>query len=109
MSQVTAIILHIASDKKEEFERLFREEEMPIWEDFLARGKFIEASLSPVEGGSENREGIQAYILHVELPSMREHSEHDSDPRFNAFLEKARKLQPEPPLVYFGTPLFRVP
>jgi hypothetical protein len=109
VSQVTAIILRVAADKKEEFERLFREEEMPIWQDFVARGKFIQASLSPVEGGSEERDGVQDYILHVELPGMAEHSEHDSDPRFKAFLEKARKLQPEPPLVYFGTPVFQAP
>jgi hypothetical protein len=109
VSQVTAIILHIAGAKKEEFEHLFREEEMPIWQDFVARGKFIQASLSPVEGGSEEREGIQDYILHVELRGMAEHSEHDRDPRFKAFLDKARKLEPDPPLVYFGTPVFQVP
>jgi hypothetical protein len=40
---------------------------------------------------------------------MAEHSEHDSDPRFEAFLKKARQLQPEPPLVFGGTTLIKAP
>ncbi len=34
------------------------------------------------------------------------HEEHDRDPRFRAFLAKAERLQPEPPLVWFGDSLF---
>jgi hypothetical protein len=37
---------------------------------------------------------------------MAEHSEHDSDPRFNAFLKKAREFQPEGPSVFGGDVIF---
>ena len=50
--------------------------------------------------------GIQDYILEVVVPNFEAHTRHDNDPRFNAFLEKAKPLQPMQPLVFFGTPLF---
>jgi hypothetical protein len=37
---------------------------------------------------------------------MAEHSAHDRDPRFGAFLEKARELQPEGPSVFGGNVIF---
>ncbi len=47
---------------------------------FKAEGKFIGASLTPVEGGGEEQPGIKAYILHVQVPSMAEHEEFDNTP-----------------------------
>jgi hypothetical protein len=40
------------------------------------------------------------------VPGMAEHSAHDRDPRFEAFLQKARELQPESPSVFGGNVLF---
>jgi hypothetical protein len=37
---------------------------------------------------------------------MAEHSAHDRDPRFEAFLQKARALQPESPSVFGGDVIF---
>jgi hypothetical protein len=37
---------------------------------------------------------------------MAEHSEHDRDPRFEAFLGRARELQPERPSVFGGDIIF---
>jgi hypothetical protein len=34
------------------------------------------------------------------------HTAHDHDPRFASFLEKAQKMQPKEPLVWFGDPIF---
>ena len=87
---------------------MFQAEITPLWEEFAGQGKFLEASLTPVEGGGEEREGIRQYILHVEVPGMAEHEEFDDHPEFLEFLPKARALQPEKPLVYFGTTLFKV-
>ncbi len=39
---------------------------------------------------------------------MAEHEEFDDHPEFVEFLPKGRALQPEKPLVYFGTTLFKV-
>ena len=114
MSEVAAIILRVAADRTSEFEAMFEEEEIPIWDEYTAKGLFVEASLTRVEGGSENPTGtygggpvgIQDYILHVVATDHDAHSEHDNDPRFASFLEKAKLLQPKSPLVFFGTPLF---
>jgi len=108
MIQTIAIILKFRESEAGRFEEMFEAEVLPLWNQFLAQGKFIEASLSPVEGGDEEREGIRQYILHVEVPGMAEHEEFDDHPEFLEFLPKARALQPEKPLVYFGTTLFKV-
>ena len=109
MTQTIAIILRFREDQAEDFERMFEAEVMPLWQEFTRDGKFLGASLTPVEGGSETRSGIRDYILHVEVPGMAEHEEFDSHPRFLDFLPRAKALQPEEPLVWFGTTMFQVP
>jgi hypothetical protein len=66
----------------------------------------LQARFARVEYGTEERDDAVLYLIYAELPSMTEHSEHDRDPRFNAFLEKARRLQPEPPSVFGGDVIF---
>lgn len=109
MTQTNTIILRIREEEAQEFERLFEAEELPIWKEFVSEGKFLAAYLARVEFGSEETEGVRHYAIVVEVPGMAEHSAHDNDPRFNAFLEKARRLQPQRPLVWGGETLFRVP
>lgn len=108
MHQTNAIILSIESGSAQRFESLFEKEVMPLWRRFKDQGKFISASLTPVQAGSEEKPGVKHYILHVELPSMAEHSEFDSDEDFNRFLGKARTMQPEEPLVWLGETLYQV-
>lgn len=105
-AEATAIVLHVSSDKAAEFESLFRREEIPIWDDFTARGRFEQAVLVRAAGGNQREAGTQDYILFVVAVEGAAHGEHDDDPRFKAFLEKARRLQPRPPLVWFGEPVF---
>src|SRR2546425_5309383 len=105
MPEVTAIVLRIDTSRAQEFEALFEAEEVPIWDDFTAEGRFLEAMLIRCAGGSEERGGIVHYILHVVARDSQAHHQHDQDQRFQAFLEKARRLQPEPPLVWFGVPI----
>src|SRR5918992_2184506 len=102
MPQANALIIRIRSEEAEEFERLFEAEELPIWDEFAAEGKFLKARLARVEYGTEERDDAVVYLIYAEVPSMAEHSAHDRDPRFNAFLEKARQFQPEPPSVFGG-------
>src|SRR6266536_149964 len=97
MSQTLAIILKFREDRTGEFEEMFR-----------AQDKFIEASLTPIEGGIPAPEGQRHYILHVEVGGMADHEEFDEHPRFLEFLPRAKALQPEEPLVWFGTTLFKV-
>ena len=106
MAQANAIIVRIRADAAEEFERLFEEEELPIWDEFVSDGTFLKARLARVEYGSEEREDVALYLIYAEVPGMAEHSAHDRDPRFGAFLEKARELQPESPSVFGGNVIF---
>ncbi|HYT78247.1 MAG TPA: hypothetical protein VEQ37_03125 [Actinomycetota bacterium] len=108
MSQTLAIVLRFREEQAADFEQMFRAEILPLWEEFLAQGKFIGASLTPIEGGIPTPEGQRHYILHVEVPGMREHEEFDEHPRFLDFLPRAKALQPEEPLVWFGTTMFKV-
>lgn len=108
MSQTVAIILTFRKDKVQLFEQLFEAEIFPMWEQYKSQGKFLSASLTPVEDGNEMKEGVQDYILHVEVPSLAEHQEFDSSAPFLAFLKKAKPMQPEEPKVWLGNTLFQV-
>ncbi len=108
MSQTVAIILRFREEEADAFESLFKEEVLPLWQEFKAQGKFIAASLTPVQDGNQQKEKVRDYILHVEVPGMAEHKEFDSHPRFEEFLLKARAMQPEEPLVWLGPTLLHV-
>jgi hypothetical protein len=108
MSQTMAIILRFREAEAQRFEELFEAEILPMWLQFKAQGKFLTASLTPVEDGSEMKEGVRDYILHVEVPSMAEHEEFDSSAPFLTFLGKVKPLQPEEPKVWLGTTRFQV-
>lgn len=95
MSQTSAIILKFDEKSVAEFERMFEAEVLPLWRKFKSEGKFIAASLTPIEGGNQMTEGIRKYILHVEVPSMAEHEEFDSNALFNKFLLGRRLCSPK--------------
>jgi hypothetical protein len=108
MSQTVAIILRFRKGEVQRFEQLFEAEILPMWKQYKAQGKFLSASLTPVEDGNELKEGVLDYILHVEVPSLAEHEEFDHSAPFLAFLQKARPMQPEEPKVWLGNTLFWV-
>jgi len=108
MSQTVAIILKFDEKRADEFERMFESQVLPLWRKFKADGKFIAASLTPVEGGDVVQKGVRKYILHVEVPGMAEHEEFDSNSLFKQFLGKTQAIQPEEPDVMFGETLFQV-
>ncbi len=105
-TESTAIVLRLDANRATDFEAMFEAEEIPIWDDFTRRGRFLEARLVRTTGGSEQRAGVQDYLLHIVAADHEAHEEHDRDPRFRAFLAKAERLQPHPPLVWFGDTLF---
>jgi hypothetical protein len=106
VTQANAIIVRIRASEAERFEQMFEEEELPLWDEFSAAGKFLKARLARVQFGTEMSEDVRLYLIYAEVPGMTEHSEHDRDPRFEAFLQKARKLQPESPSVFGGEIIF---
>ena len=105
-TETTAIVLRIAADHAKDFEAMFEAKEIPIWDDFTRRGRFLETRLVRASGGSEQRSGVQDYLLHIVTADHEAHEEHDRDPRFRAFLAKAERLQPDPPLVWFSDTIF---
>lgn len=57
----------------------------------------------PPEGGR-----VLNYVVVAKLTGMAAHTEHDNDPEFQSYNEKADKLQPEGPSVWGGTTLFEI-
>src|SRR3989475_13335322 len=108
MTQTNAISLRVREEEAGKFEALFRKEVLSVRRQFKVRGKIIAASLTTVQDGNQGRKGIRHYILHVEVPSMAEHSEFDSNASFLKFLPKAQAMQPEEPLIWLGNTLFQV-
>ncbi len=104
--EYTTIVLHIARDRAEEFERLFEADELKRWDDYTTRGRFVEARLIRCRYSALASEGVQDYVLQVVTADEHAHHEHDDDPGFKAYNEKADELQPEEPTVTFGELVF---
>jgi hypothetical protein len=102
MSQVNVIVIHVRAKQAAEYEKLFVERQLPRWRDYHARGKFLSARFFRSQFGSDDRRSVAKYVIVVEVPSMAEHHEHDSDPDFQEFDRLADAFQPEGPLVFGG-------
>jgi hypothetical protein len=107
--QTNAIVVSIRTEQAEEFEALFAAEELPIWDEFHANGMLVSASLTRVAYGSQERDGVQDYVILAVFHGMTGHTAHDQDDRFNAFLPKARAMQPSRPYVWGGTTIHARP
>jgi hypothetical protein len=104
--EYTTIVLHIERDKAKEFEELFAADELKRWDDYTKRGRFVEARLIRCRYSALASDGIQDYVLHVVTADEHAHHEHDDDPGFKAYNEKADEFQPEGPTVTFGALVF---
>src|SRR2546425_1907131 len=87
--ETTAIVLRIEADHAKDFEAMFQAEEIPIWDDFARRGRFLEARLVRAIGGRGQRAGIPDYILHIVAAEHQAHEEHGRAPPVPAFLPQA--------------------
>ena len=103
-----SIVLNIAADRSDEFERAFAEHEVPIWEDLFARGVLLRASLSPLQISTLEPDGVKQYLVIAQFKSFAGHHKHDEDPRFKAWNELADQYQPEEPYVFGGNSLYVV-
>jgi hypothetical protein len=104
--QYTTIVLHIAADKTEDFEAMFERDELKRWDDYTKRGRFIEARLIRCNYSALESEGVQDYVLQVVTADEHAHHEHDEDPSFKKYDERADAFQPEEPTVTFGDLVF---
>jgi hypothetical protein len=100
--EAVAIVLNIGRDQVDEFERGFRQHELPTWEDFVARGIMLHASLTRMGISTQPTEGAVQYLISVAFADGEGHHLHDNDPRFQAWNEMAEAFQVAPPIVTGG-------
>src|SRR2546428_931302 len=79
-AETTAIVLRVAADHATDFEAMFDAEEIPIWDDFTRRGRFLEARLVRAIGGREARGGTPDFPLHVRSADPDAHLGHAPGP-----------------------------
>ena len=96
------IVLNIGRDRVEDFERGFRQHELPIWEDYVSRGIMLHASLTKMDISTQRVEGAVQYLISVAFADGEGHHIHDADPRFQAWNEIADAFQIAPPIVTGG-------
>ena len=98
-----SIILNIAQDKADEFERAFQEHELPTHRDLYERGLLVMSTLSRCDDISTHRvEGAVQFLVMAIFHGMEGHTAHDNDPRFQAWNEMADAYQVQQPFVFGG-------
>ena len=107
MSEMAVLVIRIRKDQAAEYERLFEQDELPRWHDYHRRGLFKSARIFRSAFGTHESGDVSNYVIAVESEGQGHH-EHDDDPGFQAFNEKADDFQPEDPFVFGGEPLFSV-
>jgi len=100
--QTIGIVLNVAQDQVDAFERGFREMEAPIWADLHARGLLIMATLTKLDISTKAVEGAAQYLVVAIFATDEGHHAHDGDPRFEAWNKQADAYQVAEPFVFGG-------
>jgi hypothetical protein len=106
--ETIAVVLSVGEDRVEAFERGFRQQELPIWQDFLGRGILVRASLSRLDISSHAVEAATQYLIVAVFATGEGHTLHDHDPRFQAWNETADAFQVAEALAFGGETIIRV-
>lgn len=100
--QTVGIVLNVAADRAEEFERGFREMEAPIWADLQQTGLLTMATLNRLDISTKPVDGAVQYLVVAIFASDEGHHAHDGDPRFDAWNKRADDYQVDEPFVFGG-------
>jgi quinol monooxygenase YgiN len=100
--QTIGIVLNVGQDRVEAFERGFREMEAPIWTDLHGRGLLTMATLTKLDISTKKVDGAAQYLVVAIFATDEGHHEHDNDPRFEAWNQKADAYQVAEPFVFGG-------
>jgi hypothetical protein len=100
--ETIAIVLSVGNDRVEEFERGFREKELPVWQDLRARGALTGASLSRLDISSRGVGGATQYLVVAVFATGEGHHEHDNHPGFKAWNKQADEYQIAEALAFGG-------
>ena len=103
-----AVVLSVKKDQVEAFEAGFRAHELPIWEDFHARGIMTTASIAKMDISSVPRGDAIQYLIAVTFATGEGHHLHDNDPRFQAWNEMADPYQVGGGMAFGGETLLSV-
>jgi hypothetical protein len=106
--QTIAIVLNVAKDKADAFERGFRAQELPIWKDLSERGLLVMATLSRLDISTVRAEGAVQFLVAVVFATDEGHHVHDSDPRFEGWNREADTYQIAEPYVFGGDAILNV-
>ena len=98
-----AIVLNVARERADEFERGFQEHELPTHRDLYERGLLVMSALTRVDDITTSPvEGAVQYLVIAIFHSHEGHTAHDNDPRFKAWNEMADAYQIQGPFVFGG-------
>ena len=106
--QTIGIVLNVDRAQTEEFEKGFRAEEAPIWADLHARGLLTMATLTKLDISTRKTEGAVQYLVVAIFATDEGHHAHDSDPRFEAWNQRADTFQIAEPYVFGGDTIVNV-
>jgi hypothetical protein len=106
--QTIAIVLNVAQERADEFERGFRAKELPIWKDLAERGLLVIATLNRLDISTVKTEGAIQFLVTVVFATDEGHHVHDSDPRFEAWNREADAYQIADPYVFGGDTVVNV-
>lgn len=106
--ETIAVVLSVGAEHVAAFEQGFRDQELPIWQDLNRRGVLTRASLSRLDISSRDVEGATQYLVVAVFATGEGHHEHDNDPRFAAWNERAEAFQVADALAFGGETIVRV-
>ena len=106
--ETIAVVLSVRPDQVEAFEAGFHEAELPIWRDFTDRGILVGASLSRMDISSQPRGDALQYLIVAVFATGEGHHLHDSDPRFQAWNERADAFQVGDGMAFGGETILHV-
>ena len=106
--ETIAVILSVKPDQVEAFEAGFREHELPIWEDYHARGIMTSAAIAKMDISTVPRGDAVQYLIVVDFATDEGHHRHDGDPRFEAWNKIADTYQVGDGMAFGGPTIIRV-
>ena len=106
--QTIGIVLNVGEDQTDAFERGFKEMEAPIWADLHARGLLTMATLTRLDISTKKVNGAAQYLVVAIFSTDEGHHEHDNDPRFKAWNQRADAYQVQQPFVFGGNTIVNV-
>lgn len=108
MVETIAIVLSVGRDRVDEFERGFHEHELPVWQDLLARGLLVRASLSRLDITTRPVADSTQYLVVAVFATGEGHHEHDSHPGFQAWNKIADAYQVGEALAFGGETILQL-